>query len=200
MLDILAAVGTSGVSGIFGSLFGLIGSWYEKKQEIKLVEKNIEEKKIENEHELNVMKYEADSAERLAEVEAESQARLSTIDADAKTAVAELSAIEKAYGSDARKYTNGVKNGKLTGFLMYMVDFYRGIIRPSVTTYCLILITMVFFRFSEQIDMLSADQINVIILLLINTLVFLTTKSVGFWFGSRGATFNQIKRSIDGKS
>jgi len=188
--DIVAAVSTGGLSTIAGGLFGFVGSWLQKKQELEVLKLQYADKKSEREHEFQTMQYEASSEQELERIKGAIAKELAEERTKMVETSAEYSALEKSYSNDKRSWSNNVK---LTGlwrnlgnFTLICVDVFRGIIRPAITTYAMFFLTYMFIKFQGSITKLTQDQIFQLLLCVMNASLFITTKSVVWWYGSRG--------------
>jgi hypothetical protein len=79
--------------------------------------------------------------------------------------------------------------GITLSFLMGFVEFMKGIMRPGLTLYILVLATVVTFKsiniISAHGDVLSVDDANMIFANAMDTVWYLTVTLVTWWFGDR---------------
>jgi hypothetical protein len=85
--------------------------------------------------------------------------------------------------------------GITLSFLMGFVEFMKGIMRPGLTLYILVLATVVTFKSIDIInahgDVLSVDDANLIFANAMDTIWYLAITLVTWWFGDRRtAKFN----------
>jgi len=159
--SILASVFSGGLTGLFGTVLTKVGDYFQQKQNYQ--------------HELDL-----------------ENSRRETMKLQSELGIKELDA--KAFGesqkADRATYTTGQKLAPWASGLLAVVDFVRGMIRPSLTIYLIVLTTLIYFQIeavlkaagiaSIQAD-LAADLVRKIIL----TILYLTVTCVTWWFGSR---------------
>lgn len=171
MLDTILDIATSGG---FGAITGLFGGYLQKKHELKLEalraqtrredrEANLEEMKIENSHVLEV-------EDKKIEV------------AEAEGAVA----VEKL---ETKGFVESIKNQAISTGITF-VDGVRGLMRPIITSYLLLIATIITINLHTLVGGLeggmtraTAEELYVHI---IHQLIFLTVTAVSWWFASRG--------------
>jgi len=151
---------------IFGGLTGLIGGIAQKVADYKT-------KKLE----LELLQKKTDAEIQLRKVDAEIMAQ----EWAARTKVAEIETASedfKASFNEPELYSEHVKPTKQQGWLLIFVDFLRGIVRPFLTLYLCAVTTVMYLR---------TDGGTINPQSVVDTVLFLTTTAVCWWFGSRGA-------------
>ena len=111
----------------------------------------------------------------LARIEGESAGHVAAIEAEGRADEAAWSALEESYREASRRWS---RPGE--GWLMQFVDFVRGMTRPMLT-WCLVgLVAAIYFW-------LGATDMEVIEIRprIIDTVLYLATASVLWWFGAR---------------
>ena len=170
MLDQVLGVVDAATSG---GILGLIGTGVHAFVRVK----EIREK---NRHELEMRRLDLEEIEREAElrmreteIQLAGQERLATIEADAARDVADVEALKAAYQADRATY--GIR----------FVDAIRGLMRPTITVYTLVLMTwigwLLYKSQGETIPQAAALWSDIV-----NAIIMLTTTAVTWWFGSRG--------------
>lgn len=152
-----------------GSLVGAVGAgfskWFEARNEIKKEELSIERDKLNNQHELEVMKTETDSAVKMKEYEA-----LST-----------------SLKSDKASYSVGRDSKWLT-----FVDVVRGLVRPSITAllliYCAAMLVYLTTHYQVEFD---DTQVYELVYMIVHNLVTCSGIALTWWFGSRATSINK---------
>ncbi|MDD4971864.1 MAG: hypothetical protein PHT07_20760 [Paludibacter sp.] len=185
MLDVLLGA-SGGVLGIVGALFkhGLEIYQEKKKEEASLailVQTNA--------HELAM----ADKQANLIELEAKNSIALADINASKEVDVASYGAISASYDSDKATYSDAKQNG-----WMIAVDVCRGMIRPMITVlFSTALIWFTAWIWLSVPNILTSDPtfLKNTFYRLIDSLIFLGTSSVGWWFGSRGVSKSSSQSS-----
>ena len=98
---------------------------------------------------------------------------------------------QKSYGHDARSYTEGmrIKSGWLKVPLVF-VDFVRGLVRPALTVYLIVLVWLTFNRVEGVIDSAGMEAIKpqealVIFAGVVDMILYLAATAVTWWYGTR---------------
>ncbi|MDG1293456.1 MAG: hypothetical protein P8O99_05045 [Pseudomonadales bacterium] len=165
LLSILTSTGAGGIIGV-------VGSWLTKREErkniqlqferdVKLAEIRKDEAKIEADHELAL----ADKQIERAQVEGSV-------------------AIDQA---EVEAFTEGLKEQSKT-YGIKAVDGIRGLMRPIITVYLLIIATLLTLKINQLVgglDSLELSELKGIYDNVINQMLFLTATAVTWWFGSR---------------
>jgi len=88
---------------------------------------------------------------------------------------------------EPKRYSEGVPVGKAGGFLLVLLDLFRGVVRPALTVYLCVLTTMIYYQARILIDRedLDPEQALQIEHLIVGTILYLTTTCVLWWFGTR---------------
>lgn len=168
-IDIVTTILSGGATGLIG---GIVTTFVEyKKQQLMY---NHEVKKIELEQQ--TLQMEIDGRMRIAETEA-----------DAARDVADSNALSDSYDADRATYTAEVAR---TGFMFQLVDFIRGIIRPGITIYLAVIVTLIYMDMKEVLDNMGVSALNPneIISLhreIILSVIYVTTTVILWWFGTR---------------
>ncbi|MFB1001959.1 MAG: hypothetical protein QMC22_05410 [Pseudomonadales bacterium] len=165
LLSILTSTGAGGIIGV-------VGSWLTKREErkntqlqferdVKMAEIRKDEAKIEADHELAL----ADKQIERAQVEGSV-------------------AIDQA---EIEAFTEGLKEQSKT-YGIKAVDGIRGLMRPLITVYLLVIATLLTLKINQLVgglDSLEMSELKGIYDNVINQMLFLTATAVTWWFGSR---------------
>jgi len=165
LLSILTSTGAGGIIGV-------VGSWLTKREErkniqlqferdVKLAEIRKDEAKIEADHELAL----ADKQIERAQVEGSV-------------------AIDQA---EIEAFTDGLKE-QSKNYGIKVVDGIRGLMRPLITVYLLVIATLLTLKINQLVgglDSLEMSELKGIYDNVINQMLFLTATAVTWWFGSR---------------
>ena len=168
-----AILGIASSSGL-GALVGLAGSFLAKREQRKLNEMN-------NAHELSMAKVDI---ERDA---AESVQALAMADKQIEHAQAEAEIASEVSAGEA--FTASQKGGNKKSGVKF-VDGVRALMRPLITLYLLIVVTLISYNLHlllEGMEALNIDELYALYKHIINQTVFLTVTAVLWWFGSRNA-------------
>ena len=149
---------------MFGGLTGLIGGIAQKVADYKT-------KKLEIE--LQDKKAAAEIAMRKVDAEILQQ------EWTARTKVSEMetaSADFQASHNEPKLYSENVKPTQKQGWLLVLIDFLRGFVRPFLTLYMCVVVTILYLRTDG--GTVNAQSI-------VDTILYLATMSCSWWFGSR---------------
>lgn len=191
MLDTFLSIFGSAAGGGF---LGLIGTAFKGWQEFK-------DRQAQREHEQKMrvldqdeMRLENELAIKATEAEYNGKIDLKNIE---QVISEDLNATElrrESYKHDQATYSKGALN-KLSGFfgdlflgLLVLVDVFRGIMRPGITTYLLIIesyIAWYLYQLVIKLDLMSSTQAVDLLTQVVMSIVFLTSTAITWWFGSR---------------
>jgi hypothetical protein len=177
-----------------GSFIGMIGTAIKGFQEYK-------DRQAERRHELEMrrldqsdMRLEAELAIKQTEVEFTGKAHLADIEGAVARDVAAAELQGKSYDNDKAEYSKGVLN-KLSGIfgnmmrsLLVFVDVARGMMRPSITVYLIIIESLICYQLYQlllKFNAPPAEETMKLFIVVVNSVVFLTATAVTWWFGSR---------------
>lgn len=151
MWELISSVLTGGATGLIGA--GITSFIEYKKQKQK------------DAHELALMKEERQTLE----LEIQGRERVVVIQTESEKDIAETKAFAESLSNDKAAYSSGDSK-----YLVF-VDVVRGLTRPSLTAYLVLLVTILWFTTdNEQVEEKIAA-----------TVLYLTTAAVLWWFGSR---------------
>lgn len=151
---------------IFGGLTGLIGGIAQKVADYKTKKLELELLQKKTEAEIQLRKVDA-------EIMAQEWAQRTKI-AEIETASEDF----KASFNEPELYSANVKPTSKQGWLLVVVDFLRGFVRPFLTLYLCAVTTVMY---------LNTDGGTINAQGVVDTILYLTTTACCWWFGSRGA-------------
>jgi len=174
MLDFIGnafgAIASGGLTGLIGAGLSLFGEL--KKQ------------KLANEHEARM----AEIEQQGMKLEAELNMRVVETEAEAAVNIEESKAFAASYGNDRRTYATG-RLGAFGQALMVIVDFIRGLVRPSVTIYMAVIVTLMYSQILELVGGLDGalDKATAVELLnqIILVILYVAATVILWWFGVR---------------
>ena len=192
-MEILATLGSLLTGGAAGGLIGLLGTWLRGREER-------EAKRIDHAHQLEMRRIDLEEMSREADLHLrQTQAE---IDGQKAKAAGELAIAQEvaagqaqvaSYAADRATYSAGWA-GKLKGawggviaFLLALVDVARGLIRPILTVYLVMVLTAIslhLYRLSV-IQTVQSEQAWALLAQVVGDIAFLTSTAVTWWFGSR---------------
>ncbi len=188
MLTILGTI-ISGVLG--GGATGLLGVLLQRFFDFKSKQQDIEVIKLNHANALALAQAESERWARRAEADeriAEQDTLARETEADARSLVASYEHDRATYMDQGAQRRKGWVGAAVT-LMMGIVDFTRGVLRPGLTVYLTIIVTLMF---RELMLMLGArgyvfDNGEIVKLLaqIVATLLYCFTTCVVWWFGTR---------------
>jgi len=167
---------TGGASGILGGAVSKFFEFLSKKQEINL-------KKLEFEHDISLKKMDMEAAN----AEWAARTSISKQEGEARIEVADAQSFTASMFKEPERYskpTTGWPN-----VIMTVLDFIRGIVRPGITVALMTFTWLMYLEVKMIMEMaevaLSADQAFQIYDLIVQTVLYLTSTTVAWWFASR---------------
>lgn len=157
-----------------GAIVGLAGSWLTKREE----RRNLE---ITTAHEATM------AVHRKDEIAAESKHEIDMVDANIERAQVE-GGISLGM-AEMNAFTEGLKEQQML-YKVKWVDAIRGLMRPAITVYLLILATFVTWqvgKFTGGLEAIDQTVMSELYTDTIGQIFFLVTTAVTWWFGSRPA-------------
>ena len=172
---------------ILGGITGLVGSavtaFFEYKQKKIDLQREIETKKLDI---------------QLAEKEHEFALAKTSIEAESEMEQAAEQTLQASYAHDRPAYFTpfaGVIEkypflGIPFAILFALIDALRGLIRPSMTLYMVILVTVMYLQGvrlleAQGYEALAADAASLFVARIIDLVVYLTATIMAWWFGDR---------------
>jgi hypothetical protein len=180
MLSIISLLFTSILSGGATGLLGVVLQRFFDHQNKKL---DLEKQRIDNAHEERLR----DLDMQMLDKEWAHKAEVAKIETEGASDVAASNAFAASFAMEPKRYSEGAPVTPFGAFILVMLDFIRGIVRPGLTIYLCILTTLVWqqARVMVALEDLTSDQAMEIMKLVIGTILYLTTTCVLWWFGTR---------------
>ncbi len=159
MLSGLISLFGGGLTGLLGSAIGKYFDFQSKKLDIQL-----EQSRFEHEQALAQLQY-------TATVEVE----------DSK-------AFKEAQTNEPKQYYTGTEYTPTQRWFALGLDFLRGLVRPVLTGYLCVLTTLIYIKAERLLNgnIILPGMALDLTTQIIQTILYLTTTCVCFWFGSRG--------------
>ena len=172
LLELLLGGATGGIVGVVGGLFR---SWLDVRAT---------RDKLEHEYKLRQLDVSLEAAQHRHELAmAGAQMERAQTEATIARDVGELNAFTQSLRESEQRYGGWVDSG-------------RGVMRPAITTYLLIALTVwtafVWSAFGS-IDAISEAEGQAMLRQLINAWVFLSTGAIGWWFAIRPSKPQQAR-------
>lgn len=181
-MDIVSLI----TSAFGGGLTGLIGGAVQKVFEYKTKKLEIEAAKEKYTHEVALRKVDAE----IMKEEWAARTKVADIEATAKIEVADSAAFAESLKTENKNYLDYLDklNDKQDWFFV-ILEFIRGSIRPFLTVYLCGVTTLIYLKAAR---LLSADVILPgmaydLLTQIINTVLYVTTTCVLWWFGTRNS-------------
>lgn len=176
LIAALLGPGSGILTGLFGTGIQGVLKYFGDKQrfahELAMRGKDIEA--MEKEHALRL---------REAEVKYAGERDLAEVDLQKAEAQAAADIRSASYANDKATYWNPQATGWI-GILLALVDVFRGTIRPGLTAYLVIIVSV--FGFSIWMHTaISASDATEMLARILMSLLFLTETAVTWWFGSQ---------------
>lgn len=166
MLEAIMSLFSGGITGVLGSIVTNVADFLEQRRK--------------NQHELELRKLDIQEMEKEYEYRKDVTAQ--------KTQAASQ---QTSYDHDSRSYTSDIKlkSGWLKLPLIF-VDFIRGMVRPALTIFLIVLVWMTFNKVQGVIDAagmeaISLDKAMSIYAEVIDMILYLASTAVTWWFGTR---------------
>lgn len=201
MLELLGAILTGILSG---GATGLLGVLLQRYFDYKKAQQDLEVLKLNLANAKELRQMELEAQERQAQLSAETQQRLAELDTQAREFEAQERSYQASIAGDKATYVDGGTITQLgasasrwqrfvaglVALMLGSVDFFRGSIRPGVTTYSMVLLTLLLIwvrdLYMRSQLQLTAAQAHELAQQIVGTATYITTTSVVWWFGVRG--------------
>jgi len=185
LVDILSVFASGGISTILGGVTGLVGTWLTKRYEFKQRDQELEGIKIKYSHELNMKQADAE----IMRQEWEGREKVAIVEGETAESVADAQAFNQSMKTDPQSYSSKTKRSWVIEFLLGILDFVRGMIRPGLTIYLMGVNTVIFFTFygmyQEYGMTVSPEQVFDILLIMVNSFLYLNMTAASWWYGTR---------------
>lgn len=186
MLETILNLATGGLAGtLLGGITSLVGTGLTKYAEYKQREQDIRALEIKNSHELLI----EDKHQETMKLEWEGRNQVALTEGETQKEVADAKAFGDSFDLEPKQYSNKEDQGWFVKFLMGLLDFIRGSIRPGLTVYLCVLVSLIYWelqKFMETYGMtMSSSEIVNLSTLMISTFLYLFTTSYLWWFGTR---------------
>jgi len=182
MIGLLGTLISGGVTGLLGTALTSILGYFKQKEENKM-------KIALEESRRKTMTLQANIDLKLAEAKIRGQIDIEETKQDGEVRTA-------SYANDHAAYATGSK--AKNSFLFVLVDFLRGIIRPGLTIYLIVLTTLTYLKADDLVRLAGVDTLKtadaVAMVKEINaTILYLTVVCVSWYFGNRSVEKHDSK-------
>ena len=159
MLDLLTSILTGGATGFLGTALSFGVDYFRAKQR--------------HGQELELRRLDME----LASIEAAGAEKVAALQLESEREQAELAAFRESYREASRRWS---RPGD--GVLMQFVDVVRGMTRPALTWGFVVLTGAIYFTMGDGDAVVDGTAVKARI---IDTVLYLTTTCVLWWFGAR---------------
>lgn len=185
-MDLGSLIGNVASGGILGAVGGIAQAGLQMWQAKQAADHALEMKKLDQgqekdrwAHDLEMAKFESQSKQVLAEIDMSKTVR-----------VEDLKALSASFEADKRSYaTDGTAEKFPT--LFAIVDFVRGVIRPWITIYLDMVLTVLCIWVTYEVmhfypEVMKSGSLETIFKSLVEAIIFMSTTSTMWWFAARG--------------
>lgn len=178
MGDILSSIGA-----VFsGGLTGIIGAAVQRFADFKNKKLDIEAEGRRQAHEISMRRVDAE----IMKQEFAARTRLAEVEGETQRDVADAGAFAASFREPVR-YAEGQQLTQRQLGWMVALDFLRGIVRPGLTLYLVILTTLIYAQANALLSgsaFTPADARD-LTFRTVDTVLYLTTTAALWWFGTR---------------
>ena len=180
MLEILgtaiSAILGGGATGLLGVVFQRFADYKNRQLDLQLADKK-------NAQELAMRKADAE----IMAQEWAARTKVAEVEAGAKVEVADAEAFAESFKMEPSQFSAGVKPTEGQGWILVLLDAFRGVIRPGLTVYLCAITTMVYFDSQALLTKaaFTEGQAFDMVKMIVGTILYLTTTCVLWWFGTR---------------
>lgn len=176
LLSIIGSIFAGGATGLLGVVFQRAFDWLHEREVLK-------QKQSDQQFELEKRKIDI----QITQAEWAGRTRIAETEAGAAKDVAESQAFATSLLKEPERYSDA---GKLTwgqNWILVLLDFFRGSIRPLLTVYLCALTTYIWWQVRQLMDKEDLDPAEVLEVwkMVVNTILYLTTTCILWWFGTR---------------
>lgn len=168
-----------------GGLFGFIGAGIQKFADFQTEKLRIAAKKDEYLHELNMK--EADAKIMAQEWAARTQ--IVSTETEGKIETKRFEAMEEAIKAEGARFSEGVKPTVKQAWLLFILDWIRGAVRPAISYYLIGLTTAMWWHVHKIVQaygqVLPVQQAVDLETEIIKMVLSMTSGCISFWFLTR---------------
>ena len=176
LLSIIGSIFAGGATGLLGVVFQRAFDWLHEREVLK-------QKQADQQFELEKRKIDI----QVTQAEWAGRTRVAETEAGAAKDVAESQAFAASLLKEPERYSSADRLTPGQNWLLVILDFLRGIVRPGLTLYLCALTTYIWWQVRQLISTedLDPDAVLEIWKMVVNTILYLTTTCILWWFGVR---------------
>ena len=179
MLELFGSLFTSIVSG---GLTGIAGVVVQRYADYKNKQLDIEMNKVKFQNDIDLKQIDLE----IIQEESNARVKVAEIETEGRSDVADSNAFSQSFYTEPQRYSEKVKTTQGQAWLFVVLDFIRGLIRPTLTVYLCVLSTLVYTQARTLIEQgLSPTESLDLVKQVVGTILYLTTTCVLWWFGTR---------------
>ncbi len=178
VLDSILSVMSGGFTGLIGTA---VQGYYTYKS--KQLDIDLEKSKAANEIALRNIDVQIQATEWA------SRTQIAQITTDGEVDKTDAVSLAASYTQEPTQYSEKTLLGHSQEWVMVFLDAFKAVIRPGLTVYLCAITTMVYIQTRGLIKVDVGDSF-VLLQKLVDTILYLTTTCVLWWFGSR----NKVKK------
>jgi hypothetical protein len=180
VLEILGTIFASVFSGGATGIIGVIAQRYADFQNKKL------DMQLEAQRQVNAIALKRVESEIMAQ-EWAARTRVAEVETAGASDVADSQAFADSYSLEPKQYANTSTLTPGQNWLMVFLDFCRGIVRPALTVYLCVLVTLIYFMAREKLrsEDLAPEQALELFKLMLSTICYVWTTVTLWYFGTR---------------
>jgi hypothetical protein len=180
MLEILGTIFASVFSGGATGIIGVIAQRYADYKN-KQLDLQLEAQRFSQQVELKRVDAEIMKAEYAAKLD------ITRLETTGASDVADAAAFAASYALEPKQYSNTTTLTTGQNWVMVMLDALRGAVRPLLTLYLCVLVTLIYVeaRRALQKEDLDTEQALELFKLMLSTICYVWTTITLWWFGTR---------------
>lgn len=173
---IAASIFSGGATGIIGVIAQRFADYKNKQLDMQL----------EAQRQANAIALREVDA-RIMQEEAAAKLQIVQVETQGATDVADAGAFAASYGLEPKQYSNTAKLTPGQNWMMALLDVFRGSVRPMLTLYLCVLVTLIYYTSRDKLAgrELDAEQALELFKLTLGTICYVWTTITLWWFGTR---------------
>ena len=186
MFELITGLLGGGVTGLLGTGISKFVEFINQRRADK---HEIEMARLEQE----TMRLEHEGKIKIAVEESEAKKSVAATEADAEKYLADMKALKASFDADRASYLTGkVEGTKFTSFVFTIIDGLRGSVRPLITYYIALVLTIMawkVFTIANSIEgSFTPEQAHDLLRQILSALIYIGTTVILWWFGTRPTT------------
>jgi hypothetical protein len=187
LLSSALSIITGGATGLLGVIAQRAFDAWGKRQELDRLRASWDHDAVMKDKDAAIMAAEWASRTKISATEGETARGVASTNADAAKDVAESNAFAESLKTQAIHYSEGKQTGTFATGCLVLLDMFSGLVRPLLTVYLCALTTYIWLQVRSLLgaEDLSSAEALALWRTVIDTILYLTTTCVLWWFGTR---------------